>query len=254
MTRLVIFSDLHGNTPALEAFLPACDALEPDVVVNLGDIASGGVDPRGALDVLAQRPDIVTLRGNHERQLLTRTQHAPGGSDWLAAEVMTDADRSWMASLPGRAELAPGVLAFHGSPENDLTYLLQTVDPSSPRGLREATDDEIRERLGTWITRATVFVCGHTHLQRVRQLAPNLLVANPGSLGLPAYEDDRPTPHTVEAGDPLARYLVLDQDDTQPSGWRATPCSLAYPYETAALLARGNRRPDAARAITTGRA
>ena len=253
MARLVIFSDLHGNTPALEAFLAECEALQPDLVVNLGDIASGAVDPRGTLDLLATRPDIVTVRGNHERQLTTRASHVEGGSDWLAARVLTDTDRAWLSSLPTRVQLAPGVLAFHGSPDDDLTYLLETVDSAAPDGLREATDDEVRARLGPWIDTATVFVCGHTHLQRVRRLGPGLLVVNPGSLGWPAYEDDMPAAHRVEAGTPEARYLILDQDDGDPCGWRATPRTIAYPYAVAAHLALANGRPDVARALTTGR-
>ena len=48
MTTIAAFSDVHGNTPALRAVLAAIDDLGPDLVVNLGDIASGGVDPRDA--------------------------------------------------------------------------------------------------------------------------------------------------------------------------------------------------------------
>ena len=43
MTRIVVFSDVHGNTPALEALLEEIEAIRPDVVVNLGDVASGAV-------------------------------------------------------------------------------------------------------------------------------------------------------------------------------------------------------------------
>lgn len=195
MTRLVVFSDVQGNTPALAALLSACEELRPDVMVNLGDIASGGgVDPRGTLDLLASRPDFVTVRGNHERQLLTRTEHVPGGSDWLAARSLTDRDRRWLASLAERARPAPGVLAVHGSPDDDLTYLLETVDRAHPGALREATDDEVLDRLGPWASMTDVVLCGHTHLQRVRHLPNCTLVIHPGSLGWPAYEDDAPAP------------------------------------------------------------
>lgn len=253
MTRLVVFSDVHGNTPALAALLSACEELRPDVMVNLGDIASGGVDPRGTLDLLASRPDIVTVRGNHERQLLTRAEHAPGGSDWLAARSLTDRDRRWLASLPERARPAPGVLAFHGSPDDDLTYLLETVDPAHPDALREATDDEVLDRLGPWAATADVLLCGHTHLQRIRRLPNHTLVVNPGSLGWPAYEDDAPEPHRIEAGSPHARFVVLDHDDSAPAGWRATPHALAYDHESAARTAIDNGRPDVAHALRTGR-
>lgn len=68
------------------------------------------------------------------------------------------------------------------------------------------------------------------------------------------YEDaDAPTPHRVEAGLPEARFMVLDRDEAQPSGWRATPQRLAYDIERAAALALANNRADVARALRTGR-
>lgn len=252
MTRIVAFSDLHGNTPALQAFLAESEELRPDVVVNLGDIASGAVDPRGTLDVLATRRDIVTVRGNHERALLAHTEHAPGGVDDIAARVLTDADRRWFDSLPQRATPRPRVLAFHGTPTDDLTYLLETVDPAAPSGIREANDDEVIDRLGEAYGTADVFLCGHTHLQRVRELPDGSVVVNPGSLGWPAFAADAVTPHRVETGSPLARFAVLDSDPAAPSGWRVTPRAIDYPVGVAARLAEECGRTDIARALTTG--
>ena len=42
------------------------------------------------------------------------------------------------------------------------------------------------------------------------------IVANPGSVGLPAYEDDLPSCHVVETSTPHARYLIAERTDT---GW-----------------------------------
>jgi 3',5'-cyclic AMP phosphodiesterase CpdA len=137
VTLIATFSDVHGNTPALIAVLDAVDAASPDRVVNLGDIASGGVDPRGTLDILRSRKDILTVRGNHERQLLTRPVATMGPSDRLAHACLTPEDRDWLVRLPTRVEPVTGVLAFHGAPEDDLCYLLETVTRD---GLREATD------------------------------------------------------------------------------------------------------------------
>lgn len=71
---------------------------------------------------------LPTVRGNHERQVLASPPERMGASDRLAHETISDAQRAWMASLPLILELAEGVLAFHGSPTNDLTYLLETVN------------------------------------------------------------------------------------------------------------------------------
>ena len=35
------------------------------------------------------------------------------------------------------------------------------------------------------------------------------VVANPGSVGLQAFDDDHPLPYRVENGDPRARYAIV---------------------------------------------
>lgn len=246
MTRIVVFSDVHGNTPALEAVLEEIDAIRPDLMVNLGDIASGAVDPRGTLDLLRERPDIVTLRGNHERYLLER-EPREGSSDWRAAQVMTPEDWDWIRSLPESADVAPGVFAFHGIPGNDETYLLETVEPD---GAREATPDEIAERLGDAGGGAKLFLCGHSHLQRARYLPRGVIAVNPGSVGLPGYDLDRPYPHAMEAGTPHARFTTLvAMDDT----WFVTQQGIEYDVERAAALAEANGKPETAHVLRTGR-
>lgn len=244
--RIVAFSDVHGNTPALVAVLAAIVELEPDMVLNLGDVASGGVDPRGTLDVLMARPEIVTVRGNHERQVLGLTG-SMGVSDALAAAVLTPSDIEWLAGLPPRVELASGVLGFHGSPDDDVCYLLETVTPT---GLREAADDEIVERLGVAYGAHSLFLCGHTHLQRTRRLPDGSLVVNPGSVGWPAYTGDHPYPHSVEAGTPHARFTVLDGAGAE---WQVSERAVMYDIDAAVAFAERNGRDDVAYALRTGR-
>lgn len=244
---IAVFADVHGNRPALEAVLDAIAREAPLLTVNLGDVASGAVDPRGTLDLLHAHPEILTLRGNHERQLLELPVQAMGDVDRLTDAVLTDADRCWFARLPERLEPCDGVLAVHGAPGDDLCRLLETVERS---GLREATDAEVVGRLGADAGRFGLYLCGHTHLQRTRHLPGGGLVVNPGSVGWPAFSDDDPFPHCVEAGTPHARYTtVVGSAD----GWSATAHQIDYDVEAAAWLAERNSRPDIARALRTGR-
>ena len=67
--RIAAISDIHGNLLALEAVLADVATQSVDVVVNLGDLLSGGVQPRETADRLMEL-DLPTVRGNHERQLL----------------------------------------------------------------------------------------------------------------------------------------------------------------------------------------
>jgi hypothetical protein len=81
-----------------------------------------------------------------------------------------------------------------------------------------------------------------------------LLIVNPGSVGLPAFEDDHPHPfssfHRIENGSPDARYAVLEKSDGR---WRCELISVPYDHESMALLAEQRQRHDWAHALRTGR-
>ncbi len=193
---------------------------------------------------------LVSVRGNHERQVLTTPPERMGASDRLPHETITAEHRAWLASLPLTQQVAGGVLAFHGSPTDDLTYLLETVEPT---GARPATQAEVLERLGEHATSGawSLLLCGHTHLQRQMRLPSGVLVVNPGSVGYSAYADDVPYPHVIEAGTPHARYAIVE--DTTGS-WQAKFHAVTYDWEHAARVAEDNGRPDIARGLRTGRA
>jgi predicted phosphodiesterase len=243
--RMAVMSDVHGNLLALDAVMADIATQSVDVVVNLGDLLSGAVQPRETADRLIDL-GLPTVRGNHERQLLTYAPERMGASDRLAHDTITDRHRKWMAGLPLTLQVADGVLAFHGSPTGDLVYLLETVDES---GARPATEDEVLGRLGS-SAEVPLLLCGHTHLQRSMHLTTGSLVLNPGSVGWPAYDDDHPYPHVMEAGTPHARYAIADDASGQ---WRAEFRAVDYDWDRAAVIAEANSRPDVARALRTGR-
>jgi hypothetical protein len=169
-----------------------------------------------------------------------------GASDRLAHDTITDAHREWLAGLPLTLEPADGVLAFHGSPTDDLTYLLETV---TPQGARPATPEEVADRLGGHAD-VPLLLSGHTHLQREMRLPTGALVLNPGSVGWPAYDDDHPHPHVMEAGTPHARYAIADDTSGR---WTADFRAVGYDWDAAAAVAEDHGRPDVARALRTGR-
>ncbi|MDP5226698.1 MULTISPECIES: metallophosphoesterase family protein [Arthrobacter] len=242
--RIAAISDVHGNVFALRAVLQAVSRDRADLVVNLGDHLSGGVAPAATADLLMATP-MVSVRGNHERQVLETPPALMSASDRLAHAELTGRHRAWLAALPLTARPVEGVLAFHGTPEDDLEYLLETVTPD---GVRPATEDEVTSRLSGHLDHA-LLLCGHTHLQRAVRLSGGALVVNPGSVGWPAYDDDRPYPHLIEAGTPHARYAVADDASGR---WEVELRAVGYPWEEAAALARANGRPDVEHALLTG--
>jgi predicted phosphodiesterase len=64
-----IFSDIHGNLPALETFIRATQG-KADNYVCLGDVVNYGPWNDECLELVSKLPGIVTLMGNHERLFL----------------------------------------------------------------------------------------------------------------------------------------------------------------------------------------
>ncbi|MET3495805.1 metallophosphoesterase family protein [Variovorax boronicumulans] len=242
--RIAIVSDIHGNLPALEAVVEDIARRGSDAVVNLGDSLSGPLMPlETARFLMAQH--WVHLAGNHERQLLSLPSARRGASDAFAHARLGAKEFEWMASLGHSLRLSPEVLLCHGTPASDLEYFLETVEPAN---FRAATQAEIDARLGE--VDAELIACGHTHVPRVARAAGGQLIVNPGSVGLPAYDDVHPYPHAVETGSPNARYAIVDKRD---GDWTCRLISVPYDHTSMAALALANGRPDWSHALATGR-
>lgn len=252
--KLAFLSDIHGNLPALEAVLADLARERVDQVFNLGDILAGPLWPRET----AQRLMALgwpTIAGNHERQMLTQPRERQGASDAFASAQITPAQRAWLAGLPGTRSpaLVPDLFCCHGTPTNDLQYLLETVTGGAPPGLRAATADELATRLAGTPEGATLVACGHSHVPRV-QMAGARLLLNPGSVGLPAFEDAHAGSHVVEAGSPHARWALVEaRAGAGAARWHVQLRLTPYDWDAAAARAEANGRGDWADALRSGR-
>ena len=68
--RIAVFADVHGNSLALEAVLADLGRRGADLLVNLGDCASGPLWPGEATE-RQMALDAVTIRGNCDRAVAT---------------------------------------------------------------------------------------------------------------------------------------------------------------------------------------
>lgn len=241
--QIAVISDIHGNLAALDAVLADIGRRGADLIVNLGDILSGALQPSATADRLMAL-HLPTIRGNHERQVLAGDVSRMGLSDRHAHETIRPDQRAWLQALPESLRLDE-VLLVHGTPASDIAYFLETVTPD---GCRPATMDEASARAGD--TDAAVILCGHTHMPRSVRLADGRLIVNPGSVGLQAYDDERPFYHLIETGTPHARYAMVTRAHGQ---WTSIDLSVAYDWDAAAVMAQANDRQDWAVALKTGR-
>lgn len=241
--RIALLADIHGNLPALEAVVADIGHRGADHVVNLGDSLSGPLLPQETAHFLRAR-DWLQLAGNHERQLLTLPPGKRGPSDQFTFARLTGTELDWLRSLPATARLAPQVFLCHGSPRSDAEYFLETVENG---GVRLATPDELESRRSG--ETSELIACGHSHVARTVRTAHGQWIVNPGSVGLPAFDDTAPEPHVVENGSPDARYAIVEDG---PGGWRTELISVPYDHHAMAALATRHGRPDWASALLSG--
>jgi putative phosphoesterase len=241
--RIAAVSDIHGNLFALDAVLADIERRSVDLTVNLGDIVSGPLLPRETAERLMAL-DLPTVRGNHERQVLTLDPGRMGSSDRYAFDTIGDAERHWMAALPSVSSLEGDVFLCHATPDSDVDcYLEDLVE----RELRPAPLRRIEER--TKGVGASLILCGHSHIPKLVHLSTGQVIVNPGSVGIQAYEGHDPGPHRVEMGAPHARYAVAERREDR---WAVDFFAVAYDWEAAARLAGQRGRQDWVRALRTG--
>jgi diadenosine tetraphosphatase ApaH/serine/threonine PP2A family protein phosphatase len=202
--RILVISDLHANSAALDAVL--ADAGEIEAVWCLGDLVGYGPDPNECIARVRGLPQLVCLLGNHDAAALHQIDtdnfnpDARTAIEWTRQTLSPEA-YAFLQSLPEKVVVDLVTLA-HGSPRQPVwEYLLDT---------RTAT-------LNFNFFETPYCLVGHTHLPVVyymadesrtarlvvpeafmqMTLAPRAIL-NPGSVGQPR---DR---------DPRASYAILD--------------------------------------------
>jgi predicted phosphodiesterase len=196
MRRIALFSDVHGNLPALDVVLADIGGADIAKVYCLGDLVGYGPDPSGVIDRV-RTLGIPTVRGNYDDGIGSRrgqcgcyyaTEQAK--SDGAASYAFTDGalddrDHKWLASLPDDIRLQEDdvrILLAHGSPRKINEYLL--LDRGDDQLARLADQAE-----------ADVICIGHVHIPYHRTLTGGdgraVHYISSGSVGKPKDGDPR---------------------------------------------------------------
>lgn len=241
--RFAVISDIHGNSGALRAVLADIATQRPDAVVNLGDHFSAPLDAAGTWALLRDL-DAVSIRGNHDRYLITLAPEEMGRSDRAAHAVLPGAALDWLRGLSPVLRLGD-VFLCHATAADDETYLshlpirdggVTLRDPGGIAGLLDGVD-------------AGLVLFGHTHLPVTMRLPDGRMLVNPGSVGCPGYEDTQPVPHVVHTGTPDACYAIVERSG---SSWRVEHRHVPYDTAPMAAAARAGGREGWARVVESG--
>lgn len=180
--RIALFSDIHANLPAFEAFLSDLENRKPDAVYCLGDLIGYNIWPNEIIAEIRRR-GIAVLAGNHDLK-----------TKGYAYELVSTENRQYLNTLPAHIKLEfqlnldhLNIVLAHGSTRSINEYVLEDTD--------EAYVLEMMTE-----AKADILCVGHSHLPYHRIINDNdsfKHVINIGSVGKP------------KDGNPASCYVLL---------------------------------------------
>lgn len=213
--KIALFSDIHANLPALEAFFNDVEVKQPDAIYCLGDLVGYNIWPNEVINEIRRR-GIPTITGNYDFGIgrksdecgcayKTEQEKEMGKiSISFTNELVKDEERAYLRTLPSHIRLdfqlnedKLSLLLVHGSPRKVNEYLFEDREEKSMIRIMEQAS-------------ADIMCFGHTHKPYHRVLSTESdgtqrfrHAINIGSVGKP------------KDGDPRGGYVILTiNDDT----------------------------------------
>jgi predicted phosphodiesterase len=247
LEKLAVLSDIHSNVYALKAVVADAKSKGVTDFINLGDILYGPIAPKETYDYL-RGLDALTISGNQDRQIYEATQTEIDSNPTMQF-ILNDLGKSpleWMMQLPFHLHVTTDIYACHGTPDDDLVYLLEDIST----GKAEVREDHEIIKLLNGIN-SPIVLCGHTHTPRCVELSTGQLIINPGSVGLQAYTDEDPIVHSMQNYSSKASYVTLLKDSDNK--WKVDFHKVTYDVFKAVDAARTQGRDDWVHYLNTGR-
>ena len=213
MSKIALFSDIHSNLPALEAFFKDLEKSKPDTIYCLGDLVGYNLWPNEVINEIRKR-GIPTIAGNYDFGVgrtsddcgcayKTEEEKEMGvQSIALTNQLVNSEERNYLRSLPAHIQVeyqlnsdSLFLLMVHGSPRKKNEYLFEDRDEKSMFRILETSN-------------ADILFFGHTHkpYHRIFEYEKNGQKAyrhaiNIGSIGKP------------KDGDPRGCYALITIDE-----------------------------------------
>ncbi len=201
--KIALFSDIHANLPALEAFFKDVDRRNPDSIYCLGDLVGYNIWPNEVVQEIKKRR-IPTIAGNYDFGIGRMSDEC--GCAYKSDEekdmgkisiaytnhLMRSEEREYLRTLPAHIRIEfqlnedkLNLLLVHGSPRKINEYLFEDREEKSLLRIMEQAD-------------ADIMCFGHTHkpyhktLNAVSDKGNHYRHAiNLGSVGKPKDADPR---------------------------------------------------------------
>lgn len=166
--KIALFSDIHSNLPALEAFFEDVEKRKPEAIYCLGDLVGYNIWPNEVINEIRKR-GIPTIAGNYDEGIglmsdecgcayKTESEKDMGKiSISFTNSLIKPDERKYLRTLPAHIKVTfqlnndkLNLLLVHGSPRRINEYLFEDRDEKSLLRIMEQAD-------------ADIMCFGHTH-------------------------------------------------------------------------------------------
>jgi len=210
--RIAIFSDIHGNIPALEAVLADIDSRHPDAAYCLGDLVGYAPFPNEVVERI-RREGIPTIMGNYDDGVgfdrddcgcayreAEEKRRGDQSLAWTRAQVSAE-NKAFLQRLAHEIRFETDgrrVLLVHGSPRKINEYLYEDRPLSSFQRIAASSN-------------ADIIVYGHTH-KPYTKLVDGVLFVNVGSVGKPKDGDSRACYAVLDTSSIAVQFVRVEYD------------------------------------------
>ncbi len=197
LTRFGAIGDIHAEDERLAAALAHLRAQGTEKILSVGDIVDGVGDVNRTCALL-RAPDVIAVRGNHDRWLLGNELRILVHAH--QRDQVEDAAIEFLATLPPTRTLqtlAGDLLLCHAVGDNDMVRLHEDDE-----GYALSSNDALTKVL---LSGVPFMVCGHTHHPMVRTIS-GLTVINAGTL----HREFAPCFCLVDLAERVAQFYDID--------------------------------------------
>jgi putative phosphoesterase len=234
--RFALLSDIHGNIAALESVVSSIENRNIQLIYNLGDSIYGPLWPNETANYLRESK-IKSILGNGDFDVLSNRNNNKTMNDNF--NELSEINLNWIKNLPTKI-IEGDLTIFHGTMNSMYEYFFEYIEDEI---VKVYGNEELKNKIHAIKTK--YIGCGHSHIEKIMMINDQTIL-NPGSVGLPAYSDDKPK-HKMETWNNRAKYIEVNENEV-------VVYYIEYDYKSAAKKARENNREDWAYSIETGRA
>ena len=183
-----VITDIHNNLTALKDVVERLNQMQCDKIICCGDIIGIGPNPEETVQYMMQIPNLIAVRGNHEKYLLEGMPNEYPNEEQMGLEEMkhhlwehnllSAESIAFLESLPYKKDISCDgfdISIMHYCMDRDGHYINYK---------NNSTESDLQKMFAN--VKSDIILYGHNHFRNICK--SDKFYINVGSLGCPAQD------------------------------------------------------------------